>query len=204
MECPRKDLSSAPSAVTEWTSVYKHQQDSRSKDRQQLLTRLTKALGRPTKTSTEQCSTHTEAEGVDDNMGLPDHTLAARLQAGTVAVSGDAYVTKDSGKRQVFTSGMVRDTEEGKLKPHLCLSGPMFDRWAGLMTRGAEKYEEDNWMLAQGTAEYQRFRASAFRHFMQWWRGENDEDHAAAVFFNINGAEYVEDKLNAEDDRIPF
>lgn len=107
----------------------------------------------------------------------------------------DKFVTKDSGKRQHFASGMQRDIQEGKLKPHLCASGPMFMRWAALMTRGAEKYDEDNWMKADGPEELARFRASAFRHFMQWYYGEVDEDHAAAVFFNINGAEYVKARV---------
>jgi hypothetical protein len=49
-------------------------------------------------------------------------------------------------------------------------------------------------------AEYERFQESAARHFEQWLEGENDEDHAAAVFFNINGAEYVKAKLAAEVD----
>jgi len=39
--------------------------------------------------------------------------------------------------------------------------------------------------------EYEDFRASAFRHFIKWMKGQTDEDHAAAVFFNIQGAEYV-------------
>jgi hypothetical protein len=29
----------------------------------------------------------------------------------------------------------------------------------------------------------------------QWFRGDSDEDHAAAVIFNINGFEYVKEKL---------
>jgi hypothetical protein len=32
---------------------------------------------------------------------------------------------------------------------------------------------------------------------MQWYFGEDDEDHAAAVFFNITGAEYVADRPNS-------
>jgi len=105
------------------------------------------------------------------------------------------FETKDSGKRVVFDSGMQRDVQDGKVLWHLVASGPMLERWAGLMTRGAEKYEADNWMKAEGEAELARFRASAFRHFMQWWNGDTDEDHAAAVVFNLNGAEYVKDKL---------
>lgn len=105
------------------------------------------------------------------------------------------FVTKDSGERVAFESGMVRDVEAGKTLYHLVYSGPMFERWAQLLTRGAEKYDEDNWMLANGEKELKRFRKSAWRHFIQWQRGDVDEDHAAAVFFNINGYEYVKARL---------
>ena len=71
----------------------------------------------------------------------------------------------------------------------------MLKRWAELMTRGAEKYDDDNWMKANSMAEYTRFRQSAARHFEQWLAGDRDEDHAAGVIFNINGAEYVKERL---------
>ena len=107
------------------------------------------------------------------------------------------YETKDSGERQKFDSGMIRDLTVGKTLWHLVNSGPMLRRWAKLMTRGAVKYGEDNWLLADSEDEYHRFRASAERHFKQWWYGEEpSEDHAAAVIFNINGACYVEQRLN--------
>ena len=89
---------------------------------------------------------------------------------------------------------MKRDVSTSKCKPHLVLEGPMFERWAALMTRGAEKYGDNNWKKAKGSAELTRARESAFRHFMQWWRGESDEDHAAAVVFNINLVEYIQCK----------
>lgn len=113
----------------------------------------------------------------------------------TILVATMTYPTKDSGNRIVFDSGMQRDTTEGKTKWHLIASGPMLKRWAELMTRGAEKYDDDNWMKAEGPEELARFRASAFRHFMQWYYGDGDEDHAAAIIFNVNGAEYVREKL---------
>jgi len=111
------------------------------------------------------------------------------------------YETKDSGERAEFDSGMVRDVEEGK--PRFDLTMPldlayedqMLVRWARLMARGAEKYGDRNWEKASSEEECQRFRASALRHFMQWYLGEDDEDHAAAVFFNITGAEYVDNRL---------
>lgn len=108
------------------------------------------------------------------------------------------YETKDSGERQYWPSGMQRDVTEGKLKWHLVASGPMLERWAGLMTRGADKYDDDNWMKASSPEERERFRASAFRHFMQWYNGDTDEDHAAAVVFNINGAEYVNGQIEGD------
>ena len=104
------------------------------------------------------------------------------------------YTTKDSGNRQQFASGMVRDVTEGKTKWHLVASGPMLKRWAELMTRGAEKYDDDNWMRANSQEELDRFYQSACRHFEQWVNGDDDEDHAAAVIFNINGWEYVNAK----------
>jgi hypothetical protein len=106
-------------------------------------------------------------------------------------------VIKDSGARQQFDSGMVRDVTTGKTNYDLALDGPMFERYAVHLTKGAEKYAERNWMQASGEAELKRFRESAIRHFMQWLRGEVDEDHAAAVFFNINGFEFVKQKLAA-------
>jgi len=106
-----------------------------------------------------------------------------------------SFEIKDSGKRQSFESGMVRDTSEGKIDYTLVLDGPMFQRWAEHMTKGAVKYEKRNWMKAQGQAELDRFKESALRHFIQWLRGDVDEDHASSVYFGINGAEYVKVKM---------
>jgi hypothetical protein len=111
-------------------------------------------------------------------------------------VLGD-FVTLDSGRRESFDSGMVRDTAEGKADYSLVYDGPMLTRWAELLTRGAKKYAPRNWMLATGQVELDRFKASAARHFAQWMRGDTDEDHAAAVIFNINGAEYVRGRLQS-------
>lgn len=109
------------------------------------------------------------------------------------------FITKDSGERQEFKSGMKRDVTTGKILWHLTASGPMLKRWAELLTRGAEKYDANNWMKADGNEELNRFKESAFRHFMQWYLNEIDEDHGAAVIFNINGAEYVKDKLKVNN-----
>lgn len=111
-----------------------------------------------------------------------------------------SFATKDSGKRAEYSSGMVRDTNSGKVRydlivPLMC-SNPLLKRWAELMARGAEKYTERNWEKAATKEEFLRYKESAFRHFMQWFLDETDEDHAAAVCFNLQGAEYVKEKIN--------
>lgn len=112
-------------------------------------------------------------------------------------MSQKVYSTKDSGERQEYSTGMKRDIQKGKPAFHLITPSvlpydeQMLTRWAALMTRGAEKYGERNWELAKTEEELERFKASAFRHFMQWLTGEDDEDHAAAVMFNIQAAEFT-------------
>lgn len=109
------------------------------------------------------------------------------------------FQVKDSGTRQSFASGMVRDVTDGKTDYSLALDGPMFTRYAVHLTKGAQKYAARNWMQANGDAELARFRQSALRHFVQWYYGDTDEDHAAAVFFNINGAEYVKGRMKGDE-----
>lgn len=166
-----------------------------------------------------------------------------------------SFITKDSGERQTFSTGMQRDSAAKDLRPDLlpvamlnrwrdsnivhgdytpsslrsrafdyfikwfsdaksiddCAAAvleliaayeevierpPMLVRWAELMGRGAQKYGERNWEKAATEEELARFKASAFRHFVQWFYGMNpEEDHAAAVFFNISGAEYVKARM---------
>jgi hypothetical protein len=106
-----------------------------------------------------------------------------------------SFETKDSGERTTFASGMVRDITGDKTMYDLVYEGPMLKRWAELLTRGAKKYTKNNWKLAAGQAELDRARESACRHFAQYMQGATDEDHAAAVFFNLNLMEYIKDRL---------
>lgn len=110
------------------------------------------------------------------------------------------FIVKDSGKRAEFSSGMVRDTQEGKIDWVRVLDGPMLKRWAIQLTKGATKYPDvapgvPNWTLARGEEEYQRFRASLYRHLHDYLEGKVDEDHAAAIMFNLNGMEYVKQRM---------
>lgn len=110
----------------------------------------------------------------------------------------DQFTVKDSGRREDFASGMRRDVEDDKPDYTLIRKGPLFRRWAEHLTKGARKYGRHNWTLACSDEEMERFQRSASRHFEQWIDGERDEDHAAAVIFNLNAYEYVRDRLALE------
>lgn len=127
---------------------------------------------------------------VNDAPGI----VTSQYTPATFDMSG-TFTVKDSGDRTQFASGMVRDTTAAKIDYSLCLDGPLMERLAAHLTKGAQKYAARNWMLATGQEELERFRTSAARHFMQWWRGDQDEDHFAAVVFNLNGAEYVRERM---------
>ena len=111
------------------------------------------------------------------------------------------YAIKDSGTRTSFGGGMVRDGDAAdKVDYTSILFGPMAERWAVHCTKGRVKYPDSepgvpNWTLASGVEEYLHARGSLLRHLMAYLRGETDEDHAAAIMFNINLMEYIRDKL---------
>lgn len=113
----------------------------------------------------------------------------------------EGFITKDSGARQEFDSGMQRDTQEGKARWDLLfpLNVPyeeqFLTRIADLLARGAKKYDPRNWEKASNEEELERFQASALRHMMQWMAGDREEDHASAVVFNLLGYETTRWKL---------
>lgn len=109
------------------------------------------------------------------------------------------FVVKDSGVREEYESGMRRDTQEGK-PDYTLIHIPFLTRLAEHLGKGATKYGENNWQLANSPKELRRFRKSATRHLIQWLSGDQDEDHAAAVVFNLMAAEYVKGRLE-EDER---
>ena len=120
--------------------------------------------------------------------------LGGRMEEKTRGTASE-FTVKDSGERHQFSSGMQRDTADEKTRYDLVFDGPLMERLANHLTKGARKYTARNWMKANGAEELARFRESAVRHFVQWLRGDTDEDHAMAVVFNINGALYVEERI---------
>jgi hypothetical protein len=114
------------------------------------------------------------------------------------------YKTKDSGKRINYKSGMLRDTSKDKPRFDLIIpinqkyEETLLYRWAMLLMRGAQKYSERNWEKANSIEELSRAKESAFRHFIQAISGETDEDHFAAVCFNLNEVIYIMNKLGVD------
>ena len=106
----------------------------------------------------------------------------------------NGFVTKDSGVREEYASGMRRDTQEGK-PDYTLIDRSFLKRWAELMTRGAVKYGRNNWRKANSAEELERFESSALRHMYQWLDGDTEEDHCAAVAFNLAAAEFVKARL---------
>ncbi len=87
---------------------------------------------------------------------------------------------QDSGKREIFSTGAVRDSAEGKPRPDLF--SPFAMQRIGLwLTRGAEKYSEHNWLKGIPAS---RCLASLHRHLMKYMQGATDEDHLSAVATN--------------------
>ena len=94
---------------------------------------------------------------------------------------------------------MKRDTQSGKprydLIPTLALK-----RVAELYARGAEKYDENNWMKGQ---PFSRALASLERHLHQFKQGDTDEDHLAAVVFNTLALMHYQETGRTELDDLP-
>lgn len=88
---------------------------------------------------------------------------------------------KDSGKRQAFSTGSVRDTNEGKGRFDLMPVEALM-RLARHFQNGAKKYGDENWRKGQNL---RRFMDSAIRHGLKYLAGYRDEDHAIAAAWNL-------------------
>jgi hypothetical protein len=88
---------------------------------------------------------------------------------------------KDSGERKVYESGAMRDNNVGKgrmdlLPPEAILR---LSRW---YESGALKYKDHNWETGMNIS---RYLDAAIRHLFKYMAGCADEDHLAAVAWNV-------------------
>jgi len=88
---------------------------------------------------------------------------------------------QDSGKREQYGTGAVRDTDEGKPRYEL-IPVAALRRVAQHYANGARKYSDRNW---EKGIPISRCYAGALRHLYAFQEGEADEDHLSAVVFNV-------------------
>ena len=104
---------------------------------------------------------------------------------------------KDSGARQDFGTGSVRDTRDGKGRFDLLPTYALY-RLARHFENGAAKYGDRNWEKGQPLS---RYLDSGIRHMMKVLAGATDEDHAAAAAWNILA--FIETQARVEAGILP-
>lgn len=104
---------------------------------------------------------------------------------------------KDSGKRQEFNTGAVRDIQEGKGRYDL-ISPIALRRLARHYENGAKKYGEHNWTKGMPLS---RYLDSLIRHAYKLLAGMDDEDHAAAIAWNAFA--YIHTKELIDQGKLP-
>ena len=87
---------------------------------------------------------------------------------------------KDSGKRQDFSTGSVRDTNDGKVRPDLLPVTCEFLEGAHFAA-GSIKYQARNWERGQPVMRYYE---SLRRHMLYWGLGDTSENHLAGLRWN--------------------
>lgn len=116
------------------------------------------------------------------------HCFPANDDCPSAAACSEPHVT--------LPSGMVRSDDSAK-PDYTLVDLAMLERWAVHMTKNVASKGHNNWRLASTEEDRQRFRASLFRHVVAYLRGDDDEDHAAAILFNVAGAEHVVRQLSS-------
>ena len=93
---------------------------------------------------------------------LEDHQLSGDpwMKRGRMSTQKRAFIVADSGERESFNSGMVRDTRDGKGRFEL-ITPVALRRLALVYEKGAVKYQARNW---EKGSPLSRFADSAQRH----------------------------------------
>lgn len=103
-----------------------------------------------------------------------------------------SYKLHDSGQRQPFDSGAVRDSQEGKGRFDL-ITPFMLTRLARVYEKGARKYDARNWEKGM---PFSRFLDSAMRHIIKYELGYTDEDHLAQAIWNLSCIVHFEELID--------
>jgi hypothetical protein len=97
-----------------------------------------------------------------------------------------------------FTTGAIRDTQEGKYDFIETLSWTALNRYAGYMTSKKKKYGEGNFKKGIPIDSYEK---SLVRHIQKYLANkyengnvEINEDHLSAIVFNAMGIMHEEER----------
>ncbi len=102
---------------------------------------------------------------------------------------------QDSGERQEFDTGSVRDSRAGKGRFDL-IPPYSLKRLAQHFENGAVKYGDRNWQKGQPLS---RYIDSAVRHLYAYLDGSRNEDHMAAVAWNALALIWTEEAIRLGD-----
>ena len=99
---------------------------------------------------------------------------------------------KDSGVREEFSTGSVRDTRDGKGRFDLIPPSFLY-RLARHFEEGAKKYGDNNWQRGQNLS---RYIDSCMRHINKHRSGHRDEDHLIAAVWNLLAYMWTEEQIS--------
>lgn len=105
----------------------------------------------------------------------------------------DEFIVNNGGEQTEFDTGARRDTQKGKTRYDL-IHPLLLERLADHLAKGAAYYGEGNW---EKGIPISNCYASMFRHMMAWRNGEREEDHLAAIVFNVMAIMFVEREVRA-------
>ena len=88
---------------------------------------------------------------------------------------------KSSGEMENYETGARRDSGSNKGRYDL-IPWDCMERVARHYQNGADKYGDHNWQKGMPSS---RYFSSAMRHMVKYITGSRDEDHLAAVIWNV-------------------
>jgi hypothetical protein len=112
-----------------------------------------------------------------ENCGQPDHTTVDC----TKELKAELHGLSDSGQRESFSTGMIR--EPNLMRGRFDLISPIAMKALAIhYERGAVKYSERNW---EKGGFFSRHLNSAIRHCFDYLEGCRKEDHLSAAVWNL-------------------
>ena len=106
----------------------------------------------------------------------------------------------DDGERITYgENAAVREPSTGKGRPDL-ISPFALTRLSKWYELGSMKYADRNWEKGMN---FSRYTASMFRHVIAWMKGDESEDHLAAIAWNAFAIMHHQEREELSWDDMP-